>query len=158
LVLFGPKRKEKAAMSPLRLVARRLLLITPLLLLLVAGCGGNKTYPVQGRVVFKDGTPIEPLVGGQVVFEPLDPGAKESARGIIQPDGTFRLGTHDTADGAPLGRYRVLVSPQPLPPKDAEKRPPAPVVDLRYQSPDKSPLEQTVTTGPNDFTITVERP
>src|SRR5262245_13341051 len=82
------------------------------------GCGGNRTYPVQGRVVFKDGADIRPLVGGLVVFEPLDPGGKDSARGEILPDGTFRLGTYKEADGAPPGRYRALVTPPTPPPTE----------------------------------------
>jgi hypothetical protein len=122
-----------------------------------AGCGGSRTFPAQGRVVFKDGADIHPLAGGLVVFEPLDPGAKDSARGEIRPDGTFRLGTYKEADGAPPGRYRALVSPPPLPPTE-EGRPGRPAIHPRYQSVASSPLEFDVARGPNQFTLTVEKP
>jgi hypothetical protein len=122
-----------------------------------AGCGGTHLYPVRGTVAFKDGAPITPLVGGQVVFEPLEPGAKESARGEIQPDGTFRLGTYQNGDGAPPGQYQVLVMP-PAPSPSDEKRPKPQVMQRRYQRPNETPLKFTVTRGDNEYPITVERP
>jgi hypothetical protein len=112
---------------------------------------------VTGKVVYKDGADISPLAGGLVVFEPLDAGARDSARGEIQPDGTFRLGTFKDADGAPAGRYRALVSP-PTPPPTQEKRPARPAIHSRYLSPATSPLEYTVDRDNITFTLTVERP
>jgi hypothetical protein len=121
------------------------------------GCGGTNLYPVHGQVAFKDGAPITPLVGGQVVFEPLEPNAKESARGEIQPDGTFHLGTFKNGDGAPPGKYKVLVMPPARSPSD-EKRPKPPVLHARYQRLNETPLEFNVTRGDNEYPITVERP
>jgi hypothetical protein len=129
----------------------------PLALAGAVGCGGTNLYPVRGTVAFKGGAPVTPLVGGQVVFEPLDPGAKQSARGDIQPDGTFRLGTYRDGDGAPPGTYKVLVMPPPPSPSD-EKRPKPRVLHPRYQRPSETPLKFTVRRGDNDCPITVERP
>jgi hypothetical protein len=124
-----------------------------LLLIGVAGCGGRRLYPVQGKVVFQDGTP---LTGGLVVFEAVDPAAKVCASGPIRDDGTFRLGTDKEGDGAVAGRHRVLVVP-PVPPKLQERNPPTPI-HPRFQHFDTSKLEFTVVPGPNEFTIVVEKP
>jgi hypothetical protein len=117
-----------------------------------AGCG-SRMYPVQGKVVFKDG---RPLPGGQVIFEPEDKEAKFSARGDIQADGTFRMGTHTDDDGVPAGTYRAVVMPKPPPNPDQRPRPPPPI-HPRFQSFDKSGLKYTV---PSDqqLTIQVEKP
>jgi hypothetical protein len=128
--------------------------LTLLTLVAASGCGGRKVYPVQGRVIFPDGTP---LTGGLVVFEPVEPAADVSARGHIQADGTFRLGTYGHDDGAIAGRHRALVVP-PLPAKLDERNPPPPPIHARFRSFDTSQLEFLVTPGPNEFTIKVERP
>jgi hypothetical protein len=143
-------------MSYLRPISRRWIPITLTLLTLAGafGCGGRKLYPVQGRVLFPDGTP---LTGGWVVFEPVEPAADVSVRGRIQTDGSFRLGTFRDDDGALVGRYRALVVP-PLPPKLDERHPPPPPIHARFRSFDTSALEFVVTPGPNEFTIRVERP
>ncbi len=125
-----------------------------LALALNGGCGGQKTYPVQGRVVFKDGTP---MAGGMVVFEPVDPATRVSARGEIESDGTFFLSTFGKDDGAVLGKHRVLISP-PLPSNFKESRAPARVIHPRYESFETSKLERTVTSGKNDFEIVIEKP
>jgi len=128
--------------------------LTLLTLIGVSGCGGRKLYPVQGRVIFPDGSP---LTGGWVVFEPVEPAANVSARGQIQTDGTFLLGTLRDNDGAVAGRHRALVVP-PLPPKLDERNPPPPPIHARFRNFDTSELEFVVTPGPNEFTIRVERP
>jgi hypothetical protein len=68
------------------------------LAVVLTGCSGNKQ--VKGKVTLTDGTP---LVRGHVVFE------KEgfSARGEIQPDGTYVMGTLKDDDGVPAGEYTV---------------------------------------------------
>jgi hypothetical protein len=118
------------------------------------GCGTPKTYPVRGKVVFPDGTP---LPGGFVIFEPAPDGIQVSAQGGIQPDGTFRLGTYQECDGAPEGRHRALVNP-PRPANPDERRPTRPLIHPRFQNFDTSRLEYTVTRGKNEFTIVVEKP
>jgi hypothetical protein len=125
-------------------------------LLTVIGCGGRKLYPVEGKVVFKDGSP---LMGGMVIFEPVDKEIKMGARGEIQFDGHFQLGTEQERDGALEGRYKVLVKPA-RPKKVDERNPPPPALHSRYQALDTTPLEFTVTKdkSKNCFTIEVEKP
>lgn len=73
---------------------------------IVSGCADGRpaTFPAAGRVVFADGTPV---TSGTVELESVEDGI--NARGAIQPDGTFRLSTYETGDGALPGRHRVAV-------------------------------------------------
>jgi hypothetical protein len=119
----------------------------------VLGCGGQRLYPVKGKVVFKDGAP---LTGGMVVFEMADPEIKVSASGPIRADGTFELGTNRAGDGVLAGKYRVLVVP-PLPPRLEERNPPPPPIHARFGKFDTSGLEFVVGPDQIDFTIIVEK-
>ena len=75
-----------------------------LLAVVLAGCGGRRVSPVQG-VVTLDG---EPVAGATVSFLPDGEGGRP-ATGFTAADGTFRLTTYQTDDGALAGDYRVLV-------------------------------------------------
>ncbi len=116
-------------------------LAAALILAGIVGCGGGmpKTYPVQGKVVFKGGKPV---TDGRVQFQSTtDPQFK--ALGDIAEDGSFSLTTyvgpkHKT--GAPAGDYRVVV----------ELERPARVVTL--------PSPYTVGAGDNEFAIVIEGP
>ena len=122
------------------------LLIGATLTCFVVGCGGSGFATVTGKVVFPDKTPLSK---GNVVFSPADSGTM-SAQGVIQEDGSFRLGTRTASDGAPPGKYRVAIEPY------EDKA--GPVIDRRFEDPKLSGLEYTVVAGSNDFTITVDRP
>lgn len=126
-----------------------------LILFSATGCG-KKYYPVRGEVVFKDG---KPLSGGWVFFQAVNADVKTSSKGEIQPDGKFQLTTETKGDGAPEGQYRVAVKP-PLPAKREGKNLPPPLIDPRYESPETSRLEFTVTrdAAHNVFRIEVDRP
>jgi hypothetical protein len=145
-------------MDSVRVVARRWLgILVAGLVLAAAGCG-SKLHQVEGKIKFKDGSPIDPLVGGQVVFEPVD-GATTAARGDIQTDGSFRLGTDKPGNGAPPGKYKVLVKPPDLPPKEEKLAKTKPkVIHPRYQSKEDTPLEFTVPREDDNYPITVEKP
>lgn len=83
--------------------------LAALLLVVGAGCGPSgqvKVYPVQGKVMFEG----KPLVGGGAIsFVPLSEQAGKTAGGVIQPDGTYQLGTYKEADGSMVGEFRVTV-------------------------------------------------
>lgn len=79
-------------------------------LLGLAGCGGpgpysGSLYPVKGRVLLADGTP---LTGGTVQFIPTRGGLPASGR--IEADGTFSLKSK-SRDGAAPGEYNVRIEP-----------------------------------------------
>jgi hypothetical protein len=76
------------------------------------GCGKSESSVVQfvsGEVNY-DGKPAE---GVQVYFIPishvLPAGAISNPHGITGPDGRFKLTTLQPDDGAPVGRYQVVL-------------------------------------------------
>jgi len=110
-------------------------------LLPLSGCGGG--VKAGGSVSFADGTAV---TGGTVVFSD----AQHQYTGAIQPDGTFQLGGLKPGDGLPPGRYRVAVI--------EVYEGGAPILDEKYESPDRSEISFEVTGGRNEpFSITVER-
>jgi hypothetical protein len=121
-----------------------------------AGCGGSNTYPVRGKLVWPDGSPITELAGGSVQFESEKLTPNVSARGEIQEDGTFRLGTNKPDDGAPAGEYKVLVM-QPLNEASDHPQPKAKIVHERFANFNTSGLRATVEPKSNDITLKLER-
>ena len=131
--------------------------------LLATGCGRN--VPLQGKVMYEDGTPI---TVGMVHF------ASETvlARGAIRPDGTFVVGTLHQADGLPPGEYKVyILGAEEMVPGSMRdlgvdsmgvpiQSMPAfqQLVDRKYMSADQTPLTCTVPAPGNRFDIIVERP
>jgi hypothetical protein len=94
-----------------------------LLVVLVSavGCGTSeraipRTYPVEGRVVLGNGTP---LTAGRIAFVPRDV-LIPPASGAIGADGGFRLTTKVDGDGAAPGEYKVRIEPAETP--DTPKR------------------------------------
>lgn len=130
---------------------RKLSSLFVLVLAALSGCGSGM-YPVEGKLVWQDGSPVKELAEGMVVFEKTD--APLSARGEIQPDGTFRLTTRTRNDGAPLGKYRVVLTEPGLPDTD---RVPAPKAHPKYQLPATSGLEFTVEATTNEPVFRLER-
>ncbi len=133
----------------------RLLRFFPALLVLLApGCDrGVVVYPVKGKVVYADGTAIP---GGMIEFESVDHQPKVNARGRINPDGTFMMGTFAVDDGAVAGKQRVIVIP---PMRDEKAKVATPLaVDLRFANYARSGLEVMVEPKENDLTITVAPP
>jgi hypothetical protein len=71
-----------------------------------AGCGGaDKPVKIQGTVTL-DG---QPLPGATVTFLPSKDTAGRIAAGRTESDGSFRLTTYKTDDGALRGQYQVTV-------------------------------------------------
>ena len=84
----------------------RLGLLLPALLLTAAGCGGQgRPVKVEG-VVTLDG---HPLPGATVTFAPDPPESGRAASGRTDADGSFRLTTFQSDDGALPGEYKVIV-------------------------------------------------
>jgi len=80
-----------------------LLLVIPWLVI-AAGCGPSRpeVAKVKGKVTFQG----KPVTSGQVIFWPE---TGRSARGKINPDGTYILTTFDSEDGAVLGNHIVTI-------------------------------------------------
>ncbi len=140
-----------------RLPAAGLVLLASLSLL---GCGsGQSVYPVQGQIVYADGSPAMDLNGYTVTFESVEHMATAERTGIggwgnVEADGSFTIGTYKPADGAVLGKHRVAISPEPqLSDGPATKLP----IALKYATVDTSGIEVEVTRGTNTIALTVER-
>lgn len=122
--------------------------------LAVPGCGSG-IYPVDGQLVWKDGSPATELAGSNIIFE----GTKTSSLGVVQADGSFKLTTNKPDDGAPVGDFKVLVietGRKPLPGGDGSTLAPS-IVDPRYADASTSGLTAKVTPGTNQLTLTLER-
>lgn len=84
-----------------------------LAVLCCVGCGPRnrprieKTTSVRGQVILASGAPVR---GGLVTLHPKDT-SKSEARGTIDKDGRFTLGTYKINDGAMPGQYTVTVEP-----------------------------------------------
>ena len=127
-------------------------------LVLFVGCdddGRMKTYPVSGRVVFEDGTPLK---GGTVLCMSESAETTLSARGTIAEDGSFTLGTYEGDDGAIAGSHLVAIDP-PMPENYNPDDGPAPrIIHPRFQRHRSSGLMFEVTSGePNEVTLEVSR-
>ncbi len=85
------------------------------ILLLSVGCGGPAavaTVPVSGKVTL-DG---QPVISGQVSFAAADDKVGAGlCTGIIGADGEYKISS-DGKPGAPLGKYKVTVTPSMTPP------------------------------------------
>ena len=120
-------------------------------MLAASGCG-SPLQPVHGKVTLADGSPA---VGSLVVFESQGEGKTVTARGEVQSDGTYALGTYELGDGVPPGKYRALVAPPPVVNVDEPARAP---FARKYQDFQTSGLEFEVKPhGKNEFQIQVSK-
>jgi hypothetical protein len=126
------------------------------LLLAIAGCGA-KLYPVQGQVVWTDGTPAKELAGGFVSFN--DDAADISARGEISSAGSFSLSSLKKDDGLPTGRYQIRLAPPESSTTDgaAEAIQAARLLPEKYLSYETSGLAASVEATKNHIKLTIEK-
>jgi hypothetical protein len=123
----------------------------------LTGCSpGDGPFPVEGTVVWEDdGTPAKELHLGSVIFDL--PERQIGARGVIQPDGTFRLTTTKPGDGAMVGDYKVVIlegARKPI----GDGTVLAPLrMDARYSDRNATDLTATVKPGKNVITLKVKR-
>ena len=129
------------------------LILAGLGLALLAGCG-KSTYPVNGRIAVP-GETVSPkeltdyLVMLQSVDQPV------GATGVVQPDGTFRVSTHQPNDGAIPGKHKAVIVPPAGMGGDAPR--PRSALDPKYEAFETSGLEVDVKPQTNDVTLTVQR-
>lgn len=122
-------------------------LLTGVFLATGCGGGGDRLYPVSGKVTLNN----QPLTFGIVNFFPEAAAAKgEKQRAIpvgkIEPDGSYTLST-DGKSGAPAGKYKVVVNTM-VPPTGDAKVVKATPVNQKYTTPD-SPLRVEVVASPS---------
>ena len=118
--------------------------------LLLSGCNWDGIYPVSGRVVDVAGQPIPALAGSQIEFEAVD--GSSSSVGEIEADGSFQLTTLRRHDGAPPGKYMVLIARKYIDPERAAPR----VILPKYEDYATSELSATVEKKSNTIEFKVE--
>jgi hypothetical protein len=140
-----------------------------LLAALTLGCGPSgqvKVYPVKGRVTLEG----KPMVGGGAIsFVPKTNQPGKAPGGIIQPDGTYVLGTYGESDGSMAGEFKVIIFQETVKEGTAApdgSRPSAsaalvvPTADrisLVYSNDRQSPLTATVEPHPQEIDFDLKR-
>jgi hypothetical protein len=77
---------------------------------LLASCGKDRRprlVTVQGQL-FLENKPAHKAMVWLHSVEPVPPGTPRP-RGIVDEEGSFVVGTYDTRDGAPAGKYRIAI-------------------------------------------------
>ncbi len=148
---------------------RSVLIVMATLLVVATGCSRTDrltVVPAAGKVMLKrrDGK-LVPMDGAHVVFVPLAGEGRFQAFPAAHAgaDGSFRLGTFGTDDGAPEGEYVVTLEwKERYTPKydamgrgEVERGPDK--LNGAYADRNKSPLRATVTAG-QELTIIVSAP
>jgi hypothetical protein len=126
------------------------------------GCGGGSTsratlappYPVQGRIIFADKTPLK---GGVIYFNPVEAtsssGGRYQAAGLIDASGKYKIGFSGNDKGAPEGEYKVTIVPrdyQELQGSNSGRIP------ARYREVASTPLTATVKEADNVFDFEIK--
>jgi hypothetical protein len=118
------------------------------------GCSRNpKTYRVRGTVEFASGQKVD---FGTVEFRM--PQLQTVARGLIQPDGRFRLSTFKPGDGAVAGDHEVVIVQTVVAADDHGHERSHHLVDRRFARYETSGLRVTVAPqrGEQEVKIIVE--
>jgi hypothetical protein len=143
--------KAMVATSPLRTLGQ--CIAVALASVIVFGCSNSgqlETAPVSGRVLL-DG---KPLTFGVVTFVPS---LGRAAKGDVQADGSFRLGTYKGDDGAIIGKHKasvIAIRPSASGGSSAERTDSVFVLPSSYAIPEESGFEFEVKAGEaNKFTL-----
>ncbi|MDO5554101.1 MAG: hypothetical protein Q4G68_10105 [Planctomycetia bacterium] len=130
-----------------------LILGTVSLFVLIPGCG-SANVPLTGHVTFEsDG---RPLSCGVVCFE----SGTSFARGEIQGDGSYSLGSKENDDGLPKAEYKVyIIGAVEIASLDENGMPvEKPLINAKFMSADTSGLTCSVDGKNNTFDIVVSGP
>jgi len=111
-------------------------------------------YPVQGKV-FCQG---KPAAGAMLFFHPGEGGANPAGmlpHGVVEADGSFRVGTYEEQDGAQAGQYRVTVRwTSKAKSSDDDERS---LLPSRYLNPGTSGLRAEVRNEPTELQFQLTR-
>lgn len=120
--------------------------------ILALGCSGPRPAPIEGKLVWHDGTPAVELARGVVVFESVE--HKLAGQGTIAADGSFTITTLREGDGAIVGRCTITVF-EPAAPGEGPQ--PPPILPDKYQRSSVSGLAVDVQSGRNVVTLPLEK-
>jgi hypothetical protein len=122
-------------------------------LAMATGCGDGEdridTHPARGAAMFES----KPMTDALITLHPVSGEPKTRhllPRGVVDAEGNYTLGTYRTADGAPVGDYKVTVVWTPegdngivRPDMSGDK------LQGRYARADKSDIRVTIKEGDN---------
>ncbi len=117
--------------------------------LIVAGCGGGPALPPLAPVKGVIAVDSQPITSGQVTLAPVILDSKQqlpAMAGQIDSAGSYEIFTGGKA-GAPLGKYKVVVTPSMVPMQGA-KGPPKTSFNEKFQKADKTTLQIEVVAEP----------
>jgi hypothetical protein len=118
-------------------------------LFLFVGCNNGKVG-LSGKVTYTDGTP---LTVGEIYFET----DTHVARGTLQNNGTYVVGTLSKKDGLPKGTYRVYITgADKLVTGKNEIQLPESLIDEKYRKSSTSGLTVDIPTPDAKFNVIVE--
>jgi hypothetical protein len=122
------------------------------LVLSLAGCTKSdrpSVYPVNGKVFYK-GKPAE---GAYLTLVPLDENAAGRPRpgALVKKDGSFRLSTYTSHDGAPAGRYAATIIYRSPEKKIDDENAGPDLLRGRYSDPKTSLLHVEIKEGTNEL-------
>jgi hypothetical protein len=149
-------RIEPGVMSPVALcVSSAATGLMVLAFLTTTGCG-DRRFPVEGKVIYEDGTPYSG--GGVVVMETTVAGKMIMKRAPIDREGTFRPAA-GAPNGVVAGNYRVRIIPAAVDEIDGDSRIAPPSYDKKFASLETSGLEWVIGPGrsSSDFLINLGR-
>jgi hypothetical protein len=134
----------------IKLLVRCLLFSLLLGIVFVAGCNGGKV-PLKGKVTFSDDG--SPLITGIVIFST----PTFQARGEVQPDGTFRVGSEGDRDGLPPGEYDVNIVNASVEKPGTDGNGWIFLIDKKYDSAKTSGLKLVVDSSTKNYDIVIDR-
>jgi hypothetical protein len=118
----------------------------------LASCGRSDrpvVNPVTGKVLYRG----EPAEGAQVTLVPLensDPDARRPGA-MVRSDGSFRLSTYASYDGALAGRYAVTILYRSPDKKVDDENMGPDLLKGRYADPGTTPLKIEISKGVNNL-------
>jgi hypothetical protein len=129
------------------------------LALVLSGCTKSDRKPVfpAGGTLTIAG---KPAVGVFVVYIPVkaEDDTPPRATALTQADGSYKLTTYETGDGAPAGDFKITLLYERLSSPFLKKSEPAPKIDTKYLKPNSTPLRAAVGRDPVRNTINLELP
>ena len=132
-----------------------------LLVAVLVGCGSGQipTHPVNGKVVFSDGS--HPMFG---TVEFYNEEHRINARGKIDRNGTFTVTTYEPDDGAVAGDHKIVIIQIVSEPTSQFAKAKAPfvhnhgdIVSTKYLDYRTSDLSCSIDEGENEVVLTVEK-
>jgi hypothetical protein len=128
-------------------------LVASLVVTTTIGCGKQSTevpvHPARGTVLYGN----KPIAGAIVSLHAKQPASElvPAPTATVQPDGSFRLTTYQSGDGAPEGEYVATLHWFRPVDKQGELQPGPNVLPKKYAKPESSDIVVRIAAGANEL-------